>query len=201
MTNVFKRIQYTLEAELHNLLDKKQANNPVGMLNQYVREAEKQTKQTAALLKRQASLKMEVEQQLVATSDMLTKREAQLHLASGSGDEALIAFAEQEVKLYTNRLQEINRTLAEVTEDYYELEQQFELMKHKIEDMKIRQLSLMGKENKVRAQHEMNRTMQQVQVPDYDEVEQYIQQLGTNSTDHSPLSTLEQRLDELTKNK
>lgn len=44
--NLLQRFRYTIEADLHQLFDKKEQKNPIAMLNQYIREAEKQTEQT-----------------------------------------------------------------------------------------------------------------------------------------------------------
>ena len=199
MTNIFKRIQYTIEAELHNLLDKKQAQNPIAMLNQYVREAEKQTKHTGELLARQAELKREMENQLNETTTLLAKRTEQVELATATGDAQLIAFANDEVTAYSKRKTEIEQILQQVEADYFMLEQKYEAMKHKIADMTVRQLSLMGKENTVRAEQKMNKLMMQTHVPDFDEMDTYIDQLSTKIEQKHNVTTLDYRLDELTK--
>ena len=41
MVNLLQRLKYTIEADLHHLFDKKEEKNPIAMLNQYIREAEK----------------------------------------------------------------------------------------------------------------------------------------------------------------
>ena len=57
MTTLWKRFKYAFEADLHNVFDKKEQKNPIAMLNQYIREAEKQTEQTGKWIERQAQLK------------------------------------------------------------------------------------------------------------------------------------------------
>ena len=85
MKNLLNRIKYTIQADLHELFDKKEQKNPIAMLNQYIREAEKQTEHTGKLVARQAQLKKELETQLKQTEEMLTKRASQLTLATASG--------------------------------------------------------------------------------------------------------------------
>ena len=58
--NLLQRFKYTIEADLHQVFDKKEQKNPIAMLNQYIREAEKQTEQTGKLLERQSQLKEKV---------------------------------------------------------------------------------------------------------------------------------------------
>lgn len=65
--NLFQRFRYTVEADLHQLFDKKEQKNPIAMLNQYIREAEKQTEQTGKLLERQGQLKEKLEQDIKKT--------------------------------------------------------------------------------------------------------------------------------------
>ena len=105
MKNLLTKIKYTIQADLHDLFDKKVEKNPIKMLNQYIREAEKQTEETGKLLQRQGQLKKELELQLIETVEMLEKREAQLSLAQGTEDTELIAFAQDEVAAYTARKQ------------------------------------------------------------------------------------------------
>ena len=159
MKNLLQRFKYTIQADLHDLFDKKEQKNPISLLNQYIREAEKQTEQTGKLLARQAQLKKELETQLAQTEAMLTKREAQATLAIASGEEPLISFANEEVAAYTTRKFELLLSIEASTKEYFELERKFETMKHKIKDMKVRQLQLMGKENVTRAHHQMDKVL------------------------------------------
>ena len=56
MNTLWNRIKYSVQADLHDLLDKKEQHNPITMLNEYIRAAEKQTDSTGRLLDRQAKL-------------------------------------------------------------------------------------------------------------------------------------------------
>src|SRR5690349_15345767 len=113
MTSLWNRLKYTVEADLHSAFDKKEQKNPIAMLNQYLREAEKQTEQTGKFLERQGQLKKELEKELSATNDMLSKRQKQLELAQTANEEDLIAFAEQEVKAYQSRALVLSNSIAE----------------------------------------------------------------------------------------
>lgn len=57
MRNLFTKFKYSIQADLHDMFDKKVDKNPIKMLNHYIREAEKQTEETGKLLARQAQLK------------------------------------------------------------------------------------------------------------------------------------------------
>lgn len=194
MVSLFKRFRYTLEADLHALFDKKEEKNPIAMLNQYIREAEKQTEQTGKLLERQKQLKQELENKLKETTEMVEKRTQQLELAKISGEEDLILFASQEVNAYTSRQATLQESLNQANKEFILLEQKFETMKHKIKDMKIRQLQLMGKENVVRANVKMNHVLDDNTDMNFNELSSYIDQLSNKIEKNYEYTQLESRL-------
>ncbi|WP_391206527.1 PspA/IM30 family protein [Psychrobacillus sp. L4] len=204
MTSLFKRLKYSVEADLHKLFDKKEEKNPIAMLNQYIREAEKQTEQTGKWLERQGKLKQALEKELGETLLMVEKRKTQVELATVSGEEDLMAFAQAEVDAYSERTSVLQNSILQTTEELFGLERKYEEMKHKIKDMKVRQLQLMGKENVTRAHHQMDRILQPEQKEKsfgtFQEMEQYIERLGTKIEKEHEVTSMEQRLEMLEKN-
>lgn len=197
--NLFQRFKYTIEADLHQAFDKKEQKNPIAMLNQYIREAEKQTEQTGTLLARQGQLKEKLEQELKQNAELLTKREAQLKLATTSGEQDLIDFATDEVAAYTARNNTLQGSIEASTREYFELERKFETMKHKIKDMKVRQLQLMGKENVTRAHHQMDGMLAKNNKTNFEDLEAYIDKLAYQIDKDHEVTTFEARLAELEK--
>ncbi|MBD8031918.1 MULTISPECIES: PspA/IM30 family protein [Solibacillus] len=199
MKNLFTKFKYSIQADLHDLFDKKVEKNPIKMLNHYIREAEKQTEQTGKLLARQAHLKKELELQLSQTVEMLEKREKQLHLAQASEEVELITFAQEEVAAYTARKHTLLTSIDAANEEYFALERKFETMKHKIKDMKVRQLQLMGKENVVRANHQMDKVLTSNNNENFDELSIYIDELSQNIERKYEVTSFESRLAQLEK--
>ncbi len=197
--NLFQRFRYTVEADLHQLFDKKEQKNPIAMLNQYIREAEKQTEQTGKLLERQGQLKEKLEQEYKENADLLAKRESQLALAKTSGEQDLIDFATDEVTAYSARNLTLQTSIEASTREYFELERKFETMKHKIKDMKVRQLQLMGKENVTRAHHQMDGMIAKNNKTNFEDLEAYIDKLAYQIDKDHELTTFEARLAELEK--
>lgn len=201
MKSLWNRLKYSVQADLHEMFDKKESKNPIAMLNQYIREAEKQTESVGKLLERQGKLKAELDKELQEAQQMAEKRQRQLELAKSTEEEALIAFAETEVQAYNTRASQLADNIREAVAELISLERKFEEMKHKIKDMKVRQLQLMGKENVVRA----NRQMDQVIAPEQaqqkmstlEDMEQYIQNLGGKIDNEYEVSSMERRLDSL----
>jgi phage shock protein A len=206
MTTLWKRFKYAFEADLHNAFDKKEQKNPIAMLNQYIREAEKQTEKTGTWIERQSQLKIQLEKELQESQEMLAKRTTQLELASQTNEGELIDFAKAEVAAYTNRAEVLQASISRTTEELFGLEQKYEEMKHKVKDMKVRQLQLMGKENVTRAHHQMDRMLQPESSKNadnrlvaFDEMEQYIDRLGQRIEKDHDVSSMERRLAQLEK--
>ncbi|MGE7908876.1 PspA/IM30 family protein [Lysinibacillus xylanilyticus] len=197
--NLFQRFKYTIEADLHQLFDKKEQKNPIAMLNQYIREAEKQTEQTGKLLERQGQLKEKLEQEFKQNAELLVKREAQLKLATTSGEQDLIDFASDEVAAYTARNNTLQASIEASTREYFELERKFETMKHKIKDMKVRQLQLMGKENVTRAHHQMDGMIAKNNKTNFEDLESYIDKLSYQIDKDHEVTSFESRLAQLEK--
>ncbi|MET4559009.1 lia operon protein LiaH [Lysinibacillus parviboronicapiens] len=198
--NLFQRFRYTIEADLHQVFDKKEQKNPIAMLNQYIREAEKQTEQTGKLLERQGQLKEKLEVEFKDNSALLAKRESQLQLANTSGEQDLIEFATDEVAAYTARKNTLQTSIEASTREYFELERKFETMKHKIKDMKVRQLQLMGKENVTRAHHQMDGMLAKNNKTNFEDLESYIDKLAFQIDKDHEVTTFEARLAALEKN-
>lgn len=203
MTSLFNRLKYSVEADLHKLFDRKEEKNPIAMLNQYIREAEKQTEQTGKWLERQGNLKQELEKELADTMKMVEKRKNQVELATANGEDDLTTFAQAEVDAYSERATVLQNSIHQTTEELFGLERKYEEMKHKIKDMKVRQLQLMGKENVTRAHHQMDRILQPEQKEKnfgtFQEMEEYIERLGQKIEKEHEVTSMEQRLEMLEK--
>ena len=204
MNSLWNRFKYTVQADLHTAFDKKENKNPIAMLNQYIREAEKQTTSVGKLLERQFKLKTELQKELAEAENMVNKRRNQLNLAQTVGEEDLVAFAEEEVKTYEMRANDLTKTIINVADELTSLERKFEEMKHKVKDMKVRQLQLMGKENVTRAHHQMDKVISpeaaDEKISSITEMNQYIESLGDKIEKEYETSSMERRLESLETN-
>lgn len=201
MKSLWNRLKYSVQADLHEILDEKENKNPITMLNQYIREAEKQTNSVGKLLERQRQLKVELEKELLEAKEMASKRQRQLELAESTEEDDLIAFAKAEVEAYHTRTLQLTESIQETTAELMSLEHKFEEMKHKVKDMKVRQLQLMGKENVVRAHHQMDRVIAPKQAEQklstFEEMEEYIHNLSGKIDRDYETSSMERRLETL----
>lgn len=205
---LLQRLKYTIEADLNHFFDKKEEKNPISMLNQYIREAEKQTEVTGKYLERQGQLKQKLEKEYEQANEMFNKRQAQVDLAEASAEQDLIDFATEEKNAYAAHMTTLQNSIDQVTNELFGLERKYEEMKHKIKDMKVRQLQLMGKENVVRAHTQMDRILdpesngkQNERLDTFESMEEYINRLGTKIEKEHEVTSMEQRLATLEKEK
>lgn len=203
MNSLWNRFKYSVQADLHTLFDKKETKNPIAMLNQYIREAEKQTDSIGKLLERQSTLQTELQKELSEAEKMADKRRSQLELAIVAGEQDLIAFAEEEISAYDTRAAELSESVMETAYELISLERKFEEMKHKVKDMKVRQLQLMGKENVTRAHHRMDEVISPKNADSnmgtIGEMKKYIENLGGKIEREFETSSMDRRLQSLEK--
>ena len=201
MNSLWNRFKYSVQSDLHAVFEKKESKNPIAMLNQYIREAEKQTDSIGKLLERQSKLKAELQKELSEAEKMADKRRNQLTLAQATGEEDLISFAEEEIAAYETRATQLSESVMETAHELISLERKFEEMKHKVKDMKVRQLQLMGKENVTRAHHRMDQVISSENKDNHiatvSEMNTYIENLGGKIDRDYEISSMERRLDSL----
>lgn len=157
--NLLTRIKNTVMADLHEALDKKESKNPIALLNQYLRECEVETEKVRKLLERQSQLKDQFTSEHNQAMEMAEKRKYQSEIAMRAGETELQAFAGQEQAQYEERAARLQEALQNATKQQLELERKYEDMKHKLKDMHIRRLELMGRENVTRAHYRMDQVL------------------------------------------
>ena len=203
MNSVWNRFKYTVQADLHAVLDKQEKKNPIALLNQYIVEAEKQTASVGKLLERQGQLKIALEKEYAEAASMVDKRRTQLQLAEATGEEDLVTFAKTEIHAYETRAADLAGTITESEQELLSLERRFEEMKHKVKDMKVRQLQLMGKENVTRANRRMDTFISpeqmDKQISSVEEMNSYIENLDQKISNAYETSSMERRLESLEK--
>ncbi|MEH7884066.1 PspA/IM30 family protein [Bacillus sp. JJ1609] len=159
MTNLITRIKNTVMADLHEALDKKENKNPIALLNQYLRECEVETEKVRKLLERQSQLKDQFTREHHQALEMAEKRKYQAEIAMRAGEAELQSFASQEQAQYEERAARLQEALMNAAQQQLELERKYEDMKHKLKDMHIRRLELMGRENVTRAHYRMDQVL------------------------------------------
>lgn len=204
MTNLFTRIKNTVLADLNEALDQKEKKNPIALLNQYLRQCEQETERVRKLIERQYKLKEEFTREYHKAIELAEKRKSQAEVAAKAGESELQQFAMQEGIHYEERAIRIKQALNEAASELQDLEKKYEEMKHKLKDMHIRRLELMGRENVSRANLRINRVIDNDQYSEksyskFAEIDSYLSRLENEVNQSYNRNTIDARIAELEK--
>jgi lia operon protein LiaH len=204
MTNLFTRIKNTITADLHEALDQKDKQNPIALLNQYLRQCEQETEKVRKLLERQYTLKDEFTREYHQAAQLAEKRKHQAEVASKAGETELYQFAAAEQQQYADRADRLNSSLEQVKGQLVDLERKYEEMKHKLKDMQLRRMELMGRENVTRANHQINQVLDANTYSDksyskFKDIENYLDRLEHQVNSSFYRNTIDARVAQLEK--
>ncbi|MBP2241914.1 phage shock protein A [Cytobacillus eiseniae] len=204
MTNLFTRIKNTVMADINEVLDKKENKNPIALLNQYLRECEAETEKVRKLLERQYQLKDEFTREYNHANELATKRKRQAEIATKAGETELYVFAANEQAQYEERTARLKELVNQTVQQLGELERKYEEMKHKLKDMHIRRMELMGRENMTRANNQMNKVLDHQSYSDqsisrFQEIESYLDRLEQQVNRSHYRDTIDSRIVQLEK--
>ncbi|MBA2874389.1 PspA/IM30 family protein [Thermaerobacillus caldiproteolyticus] len=201
MTHLFTRIKNVIMADLHEMLDKKEQQNPIALLNEYLRQCEREVEKTRHLLERHYLLKEELTREYHHAKELAEKRKNQAQIASQAGESELYQFVAHEQAKYEERALHLKESLQQTIHQLEELERKYEEMKHKLKDMQIRRMELMGRENAARAHHRMNRVLEAEHYGKpysrFIEIEQYLERLEQKVKADYYSSTIDARIAQL----
>jgi len=204
MTNLFTRIKNTIAADLHEVIDQKEKQNPIALLNQYLRQCEQETEKVRKLVERQYTLRDEFTREYHKASELAEKRKHQAEIASKAGETELYQFASAEYSQYEDRAKRLRSSLEQVTAQLGDLERKYQEMKHKLKDMHIRRMELMGRENLTRANHQINKVLESNTYSEqsssrFKEIENYLDRLEHQVNSSYYRSTIDARIAQLEK--
>lgn len=204
MSNLFTRIKNSITTDVHEMLDEKEQKNPIAVLNRYLRDCEKEVEKVRKLVERQYILKEAFTKEHNEAGHLAEKRKYQVDIATKAGEEELMEFAIQEQSHYEERAQRLKISLEQATSHLYELEQKYEAMKHKLKDMHIKRMELMGRENITRAHHRMNQMLEGNNDTGnigshFDEMDRYLDRLEHQANSQYYRNTIDSRIAQLEK--
>ena len=111
MTNLFTRIKNTITADLHEALDQKEKQNPIALLNQYLRNANRKQKKLESFWNVNIHLKDEFTREYHHATELAEKRKYQAEIASKAGETDLYQFAAAEHQQYSERAERLSSSL------------------------------------------------------------------------------------------
>ncbi len=204
MANLLTKIKDLIIADLNETRQHKEKQSPIALLNQYLRECEQETEKVGKLVERQASLKEEFTREYHQATERAEKRKYQADIASNAGESELYQFASAEHQQYAERAERLKTSLAQVSEQLSELERKHDEMKHKLKDMHLRRMELMGRENVTRANLKINQVSESNSYSDqfsskFKDIENYLERLEQKVNQSFFHSTIDARMEQLEK--
>jgi lia operon protein LiaH len=204
MSNLFTRLKNTIVADLNEVLEQKENKNPIVMLNQYLRECELETEKVRKLVERQYNLRDGFTREWKQAQELAEKRKYQAEVAQNAGETELYTFASAEQLQYEERATRLSESLGYTENQLQELEQKYEEMKHKLKDMHIRRMELMGRENLSRAHHQMNKVLDSDNYANqsgsrFQEIESYLDRIEEKVNTSYYRNTIDARIAKLEK--
>lgn len=197
MSNVFTRIKDSISADIHHFLDEKEDKNPITALNHYLRQAEQEKSKIKKLLERQYQLKEQFTKEWCIADDHANKRHRQATVAKSANETDLYEFAMNEHEEYVARTTRLKAAREEMTNQIYELEKKYREMDHKLKDMHLKRMELMGRENVARANQQMNLILQEDMDKRYSrfsDLEKFIEGIENKVNQKYDESTFDQKI-------
>jgi len=203
MTNLLRRIKDNISAEIHSMLDEQERKNPTAILNQHLRNCEKETKKIETLIKRQTDLKAQFYKEKEQAHYLGAKRLRQADIAAQASEAELESRAREEAEYYKKQAMALEEMYQKAEQDIYLLQNQLQDMKNKLKEMKLKQLELMSRENVAHASKRMNDSVTQFSTDSafdrFQEVEQQIKDLEMQVNSDYEKNTFDMRIAQLEK--
>ena len=154
---IFKRLRDLTMATINDLLDK--AEDPVKMLNQFLRDMEEDIRDAEAAVAKQIAIEKKLKQQMEEALEMVTRREEQALKALEQGNEDLARKALQDKKEHQQRYEEFKRQHEVAKTSADQLRSQLDEMKAEYAKMKNKKDLLVARAEAAKAQKQINQAM------------------------------------------
>lgn len=160
MENFFKKIKESISTDLNEVMKQREnTEDPVSLLNKYVRESEVEVEKAAKLIDRQRMLVDEFYKELKLAEGLAEKRREQGKVAMEAGETELAETALQYQAQAEQHAERLKRSYETALSQLADLEMKHEEMKCKVKDMHIKRLELMGRENVLSMKDKMNKVL------------------------------------------
>jgi len=203
MTNFFEKMKQSIAEDFQGVTEMKVKQNPIALLNKYVRDSEKEVEKAGKLVERQRLLKNEFYKEWQLANALANKRKEQRDLAIQAGENGLAETALLYQAQAEQQAERLKLAYETAIEQLSELEQKYEEMKLKVKDMHIKRLELMGKENVLSMKEKMNKLLSESEfghaAENFETVESSMKQKETNFDDEYEITIFDAKIQKLAK--
>ncbi|MDQ0340676.1 phage shock protein A [Caldalkalibacillus uzonensis] len=151
---VFKRLRDITLATIHEGLDA--LENPVAMLNQYLRDMEAEIEKAEAAVVKQSMIEKKFIEYKNQAQHMVEKRMRQATLAVEAGEEELARRALREKKHYAEKVKQYEQMAQDARQKVLELKEQLKDLKEKYTQMRDRKYELISRAHAAKTKKQMH---------------------------------------------
>jgi phage shock protein A len=157
MFQLFKRVRTVVSSELNAMLDK--AEDPVKMLDQFMRDMETDIKEAEAAVAKQIANEKMLKKKSDDAESLVVKREEQAIKALEAGNEDLARKALEDKKLQSKQAELLKESYAAAKNDADSLRMKLDEMKREYHELKLKKDSLKARAESAQTRTKMNRAM------------------------------------------
>ncbi|WP_409252354.1 PspA/IM30 family protein [Bacillus sp. SCS-153A] len=206
MFQLFKRVKTVVGSELNAMLDK--AEDPVKMLDQFMREMEADIRDAEAAVAKQIANEKMLQRKLEEAEKMVEKRQQQAVKALEAGNDDLARRALEDKKNHSAQADTIRESYERAKADADSLRKKLDEMKDEYKQMKLKKDSLKARAESAKTRTKMNRAMSSIGGDESrkgfermeEKVLQYEAEAETSEDMRSSNRSLDDELDALDKN-
>lgn len=177
--SIFKRVKTIVKADIHELLDK--VEDPISLLNQYMRELDEQVEKAKDALGNQLYLEKRHAQLVAEVSAVVLKRTRQAELAVEKGEDAIARIALQEKLLQETKLKLYQEQYESIKQQTSVLREQIDSLLEKHNELSNRRLVLLSRAHAAKAQQQLQAAILSFNADDalkgFNRVENYVRKL------------------------
>jgi phage shock protein A len=155
--SIFKRLRDLTVASVNDVLDSME--DPVVMLNQYMRDMEVEIGQVEVAVARQVALEKKFRQQWEEATALIEKRDRQVKLALAEGEDDLARRALADKKQYEARAQEYEALYRTASEAAAQMREKLTELKEEFYKMRAKKFTLMARAQVARTQKQVNQAV------------------------------------------
>ncbi|MED4464329.1 PspA/IM30 family protein [Metabacillus fastidiosus] len=157
MFKFFKRMKTVVESELNAMLDK--AEDPVKMLDQFMREMEADIREAEAAVAKQIANEKMLERKYEDVKKMVEKRQQQAMTAVEAGNDDLAKRALEDKKIHSQTADTLKESFDRAKLDSTTLRKKLDEMKAEYHEMKLKKDTLKARAESAKTRTKINRTM------------------------------------------
>jgi len=155
--SIFRRLRDLTAASVNDALDSME--DPVVMLNQYMRDMEVEIGQVEVTVARQVALEKKFRQQWEEAIALVEKRDRQVKLALAEGEDELARRALADKKQYEGRAQEYETLYLAAAEAAGQMREKLAELKEEFYKMRAKKFTLMARAQVARTQKQVNQAV------------------------------------------